>query len=207
MTSPKASRIQSAIFYTLAFLVRSFYLLYFYMLRVEIVNPRWGRGLGRDSNVIYACWHSKTFLLIPFGRGCSVAILTLLDTRNVFLDHLAKLLGYKTVPVTSESRAAIRLKRCLEDDKMHVLLAVDGPGGPRGSVRPGVGFLSEKTGKPIIAVQVEHQNSFRLKKRWDQFEIPYPFTKSRVTFSEPIYFNSIESSKAESILKANLGAC
>lgn len=196
----KASPLKRAFIFALAFFVKIFYLLYFYTLRIQVVNPQWSHPLLRDFNVIYVCWHSKSFLLIPFGYGWPVAILTLLDDRNLFLDRLLRFLAYKTVPVTSEARATIRLKRYLEKDKIHVLLAVDGPVGPRGIVRPGAEFLSRETGRPIVVMRVEYERSFRIQSRWDQYEVPYPFTRSKVTLNEPIYANDAGSDRLKALL-------
>jgi lysophospholipid acyltransferase (LPLAT)-like uncharacterized protein len=67
------------------------------------------------------------------------------------------------------------------------LMAVDGPRGPRGEVKPGVVFLAQRTGLPVYPVSVAVGRGRRLTKAWDRFLLPAPFTKTVVCFGDPWY--------------------
>ena len=90
------------------------------------------------------------------------------------------------MPVRNASNAARRLEEILEDG-FSVALAVDGPRGPLGAIRPGAIYLSQKTKRPIVAINIKCGRSLRIKKRWDKYEIPIPFTRTFFTISDPIY--------------------
>ena len=198
--------MKSSFFYLLAFVVRFFYLGYYKTVRLRVVNPEFSpRQIAPGLNVVYVTWHSKTFLLLPFCRGLRMGILTLLDWKNFFYDKLSRLFQYQTVPVTSVPRATIQLKRLLEKG-CHVAIAVDGPKGPLGQIRPGALYLAQKTKRPIVVTTVVAEKSYRIQKRWDRYEIPLPFTKATVTFSPPIYVDLLNPRQTESKIREFLGA-
>ena len=67
-----------------------------------------------------------------------------------------------------------------------VAITPDGPRGPRYKLGPGIVFLAQKTGTPIVPINVEFGRCWRLG-RWDGFMVPVPFTRAEVTFGE-LYF-------------------
>ena len=74
-----------------------------------------------------------------------------------------------------------------------VILAIDGPRGPRGVVQKGIGLLAEKSaGAIVIAVGVPKRR-WILSKTWDRTQIPQPFTRIDYYFAEPIVPRSGES--------------
>jgi lysophospholipid acyltransferase (LPLAT)-like uncharacterized protein len=65
-----------------------------------------------------------------------------------------------------------------------VLLTPDGPRGPVYELGPGVIFLAQKTGAPVVPVNMEYSSCWRVKS-WDRFIIPRPFSKVRVILGQP----------------------
>ncbi len=165
------------------------------------MNDAWVPAPGRE-NAIYVFWHSKTFILLPYARGRSVGTLTLLDWKNRVFERLCRLYAYETVPMASERTAMSQLKGLLR--RGHAIgLAVDGPRGPAGTLRPGPLRLSQITRKPLIAVRVTFKDSFRLNGRWDRYEIPRPFSEATATLSEPLFVDDL--SEAQRRIKGFLG--
>jgi len=193
----------------LARIAKIFYLAYLAACspRAAITNRRYlPRELPAGRNVIYVFWHSKTFLIMPYCRGRGIGVLTLTDPKNYFYDRLCAAFGYRTVPVRSAAMAARRLEKMLTGGSS-VALAVDGPRGPAGAVRPGAVYLARKTKKPIVAVRVEAGRALRLRKRWDRYEIPLPFARTFFTVSEPIHAFGRAREAVEADIRAALGAC
>jgi lysophospholipid acyltransferase (LPLAT)-like uncharacterized protein len=162
---------------------------YYSTVRRKVINDRYAPGgAGMNGNAVYVFWHSKTFLAVPFGRSRRVGILTLLDWKNLIYDQICRLYGYQTVPVRSRGAAAVRLRELLEKGKgLNVVLALDGPKGPAGVIKPGALYLAAKTGRPIVCVSIRLERSLRIRSRWDRFEIPLPFTRAVGTFHEPFH--------------------
>ncbi|MBC7879386.1 MAG: hypothetical protein H7Y59_19630 [Anaerolineales bacterium] len=67
-----------------------------------------------------------------------------------------------------------------------VVVAVDGPHGPVGEVRPGTFWLGKMTGRPLMAVGFAARPSFRIP-RWDQHLVPLPRAKLAMVFGKPIH--------------------
>ena len=201
------TKTKSLIFYFLAGIAKIIYLLYTATIetRTVIINSKYRpRELPENFNAIYAFWHSKLFMIMPMGKNARIGVLTLLDWKNFFYDKLCRLFGYHTIPLTNDSIAARKLKELI-DDGFSVGLAVDGPRGPSGVVRPGTVYLAKKTKRPIITIDIKFDNSIRLWRRWDKFEIPLPFTKTIITLGEPIYVDGKSVEEVTSELKKKLG--
>ena len=169
-----------------AFFITHFYSWHYSSLKIikkdSLFFPH---DITADKNVIYAFWHSKTFVLVPCFRGLNIGILTLLDWKNIIYNKICTHYRYQTVPVTSLMRATVRLKKLLENGHL-IGLAVDGPHGPVGVIKPGILFLAKTTGKPIVAMNVHAKKALRIRSRWDNFEIPLPFTEAVISLSEPL---------------------
>ena len=62
---------------------------------------------------------------------------------------------------------------------------VDGPRGPARVAQPGAVFLAGATGQPLLPFHIE-ADRFWTAGRWDQTQIPKPFTRVAVAIGEPI---------------------
>lgn len=201
--------VKAILFYFSAYVAKGFYLAYLAACspRAVITNSKYlPQHLPKDLNVIYVFWHSKTFLIMPYCRDHKIGVLTLLDWKNYFYDKLCAVFGYQTVPVRDASGAARRLKEMLEGGSS-IALAVDGPRGPIGTIRPGAIYLSQKTKKPIIAINIRCEKSLRIRNRWDKYEIPVPFTRTFFTVSDPIYPAGKNTEEMRAELRERLGSC
>ena len=64
---------------------------------------------------------------------------------------------------------------------------IDGPKGPRYVAKMGAVLLAKKTGNPILPFTIAAQHHWTVRRSWDQFQVPRPFTRVRVTIAAPIY--------------------
>jgi len=67
-----------------------------------------------------------------------------------------------------------------------VVIAVDGPHGPRGTVKPGAFWLGRLTGCPMLTAGFAARPSFRYP-RWDKHLVPLPGARLTAVASKPIY--------------------
>ena len=165
--------------------------------RIRIINEQFTPGLlPEGQNVIYVFWHSKVFMLPLYGRPGKMAALTLLDWKNRIFDRICKFYQIRTVPVRSVTASTRALEHLLRQG-YHVALALDGPRGPAGVIRPGALYLAQKTGRPIVCVNLRLRRSLRLHWRWDRLEIPLPLGRGTWTLSPPMEINerNIEEAK------------
>ena len=108
-------------------------------------------------------------------------------------------------PVLGSTRSAARDKggpRALDTLSLRatrgvpILLAVDGPRGPRGRVHRGAADLAKRTGLPIVPVVIVPSRRWLLRSTWDRFQIPQPFSTIRVFFGEPVYARADETARS-----------
>ena len=79
--------------------------------------------------------------------------------------------------------ALLQLSQVLEGGG-DVVITPDGPRGPAYELGPGLVFLAQKTGAPILPINLEYSSCWRFNN-WDRFILPRPFSLVRVTFAEP----------------------
>jgi lysophospholipid acyltransferase (LPLAT)-like uncharacterized protein len=68
----------------------------------------------------------------------------------------------------------------------NVLVTPDGPRGPVYQVTPGIVFLAQKSGAPVVPIHMEYSSCWRMKS-WDRFVVPRPFAALRAIFGEPLH--------------------
>ncbi len=74
-----------------------------------------------------------------------------------------------------------------------VIMAIDGPRGPRGVVQKGIGMLAEKSEAVILIAVAVPTRRWILTRTWDRTQIPKPFSAIDYYFSEPIVAEAGES--------------
>ena len=83
----------------------------------------------------------------------------------------------------SSSRGGVHalrgLSRALNKDHK-LLIAIDGPRGPYGELKPGAAYLANRHRVPLWFCHVRCTRAIQLKT-WDRFMIPMPFAKITVT--------------------------
>ncbi len=67
-----------------------------------------------------------------------------------------------------------------------VSLTPDGPKGPLFKLKPGAVVAAYRAGVPLQYLKINTNRKIILKKSWDKFELPLPFSKINVDISEPI---------------------
>jgi lysophospholipid acyltransferase (LPLAT)-like uncharacterized protein len=87
----------------------------------------------------------------------------------------------------SSSRLGASAIRQLSDvlaSSRDVVITPDGPRGPAYELGPGIIFLAQKSGAPVLPVNMEYSNCWRIKS-WDRFIVPRPFAKVHVIIGQP----------------------
>jgi lysophospholipid acyltransferase (LPLAT)-like uncharacterized protein len=150
-----------------------------------------------DGPAIFTCWHCEEVTLLPhcgFTRG------HIMISRSRDGDILASVVqkwGY-LVSRGSSSRgavAALRSMRRAIDRGDNLILAVDGPRGPRQVAKPGAFYLAAKTGRPIYPVGVAVSSAHVFKKSWSHSRLPWPFSRVTAVFGQPIRPTSADLAK------------
>lgn len=136
---------------------------------------------------IYAAWHSRLLLGMYAYRNHGINVLVSQSRDGELLARALSRFGF-TATRGSTSRGAIgslkHLAEILAEGK-NVMIAPDGPRGPREQAQLGVIQLAYLTGAPIIPWTWSGDRMIRLNS-WDRLRVPLPFGQCKFWTGNPI---------------------
>ncbi|HTG01247.1 MAG TPA: lysophospholipid acyltransferase family protein [Nitrospirota bacterium] len=158
-------------------------------IRIRYVNREVPDRLHAEGkNFIYAFWHGRQFLLFHSHRNTGVVIASSESRDGEIQAGILKRFGFNVVRGSSKrkgDRALLGMVDGLRKGK-DIAIAVDGPRGPIYEVKQGIAYLAGKLQKPIVPVITGSKRRWILKKIWDQYLLPWPFTTGVVVYGEPL---------------------
>jgi lysophospholipid acyltransferase (LPLAT)-like uncharacterized protein len=150
----------------------------------------------RTEPVIVALWHNQLGLALasyhrhynPLRPHRRLATMVSASRDGGFLAHAMQLMNLHPIRGSSSRRGAQALREFITAARQGFDLAItpDGPRGPRYKVQEGVLAAAQLTGLPIVPAVHRAYPAYTIHS-WDQFQIPYPFARCRVTFGPPIH--------------------
>lgn len=146
----------------------------------------------KSGGFIFALWHQRQvfFSYTHSNTNCHALI-----SRSKDGDVIAKILslfGLGTVRGSSSrsgSRAMFEMLSLIDRGDT-IAITPDGPKGPKEQVKSGILFLALKSGKAIIPSANALSWHWKLKKSWDWFHVPMPFSRIYVAHGSPIFVTS-----------------
>lgn len=144
--------------------------------------------IRQGENIIFAYWHA--FMLVPAytARNLGIKVMVSQHTDGEYITRVIERLGFTTVRGSTTRGGVKALLKMIKDSKEGTAIAItpDGPRGPRLTIQPGIIYLSQKTGFPIIPTSLGLTSYWELPS-WDKFRIPKPFSKAALIYGEPIH--------------------
>jgi lysophospholipid acyltransferase (LPLAT)-like uncharacterized protein len=142
--------------------------------------------------VVWAAWHEVNLLALvgysrmPWNRRCNSLV------AHGWREHAARAWveasGMRAAALPSPTGGVPHALEVLAEALLRgddVVIAVDGPSGPRHRVRAGALWLARRTGCPVIPVGIAASRSSRLR-RWDRLVIPLPGGVTAFVLGDPI---------------------
>ena len=158
----------------------------------------------QGKKVIFAFWHSLILAPIHVGRNFGTKVLISQHSDGEYIARVIQRLGYKVVRGSTTrggARALLSMIKKIKEEEDSLAITPDGPKGPRFIVQPGIIFLGQKTGYPILPVSLGLTKYWELPS-WDRFRIPKPFSKAVLIYGEPITIPpKLEKSEVEEYRK------
>jgi lysophospholipid acyltransferase (LPLAT)-like uncharacterized protein len=142
------------------------------------------------ENYIGALWHNR-LLIFPlvlrrfFPNRPGAALISASRDGDLLTDAIHRF-GYDVVRGSSSRLGASAILQLTEvlASRRDVVITPDGPRGPVYELGPGIVFLAQKSGAPVLPMNLEYSHCWRLGS-WDRFIIPQPFAKVRVLITHP----------------------
>lgn len=158
-------------------------------LKIEEINKEAINKLEREhKNYVFAFWHGT--MLLPWYVNRNKKFVGLIS-KSKDGDLLAKALKnwrYQVVRGSSSVGGDIALGIMIDYAKNKISVAVtpDGPRGPALKLKAGAVITAKKSGVPLVLAGVGYQKKKYLNS-WDKFQVPKPFSKVKLIYSDPIY--------------------
>jgi lysophospholipid acyltransferase (LPLAT)-like uncharacterized protein len=176
------------------------YRLWARTIRLRIEDPHDVAGFVRNQPVIFAIWHNR-LLMLPrvfdpsFPSRQSYGLISASRDGDLIATFIERS-GYGTIRGSSSRKGVIALRQLMDTLAAdgNVLFTPDGPRGPIYEATPGLIFLAQKSGAPIVPIHMEYSSSWRMKS-WDRFIVPRPFATLRAIFGAPISIAPLSDSE------------
>lgn len=137
--------------------------------------------------IVLALWHGKMIPPMYYLRNRGIHVLASSHRSSAWAFHfLLQRLGWCLIRGTSQrggARALIEMVRKLKEGA-DIIITPDGPSGPVYKLKPGIIYLAQKTGAPIIPLGIASYPGKALKS-WDRFLLPSLFGHAVLIFGEP----------------------
>ncbi len=160
-------------------------------LRIEILNNDSVKKLyEHKSNFVLAFWHGKMIVPWFLHREKNFGALVSLSNDGDILSAVLNKWKYNVVRGSSHKGGKESLENMIELARQNYSIAItpDGPTGPKEQMKAGAVVVAKKTNIPLVLIGVYIKKKFVLNS-WDNFQIPKPFSKVIVKYSELIYID------------------
>jgi lysophospholipid acyltransferase (LPLAT)-like uncharacterized protein len=160
------------------------------IIGLDTVLPAW----RARRPTIYALWHGR-LLMLPWvsarlarERGArEICVLASRSHDGELMARFVRRFGLSAVRGSSSrgGAAAVRALTAALRAGDDVVVAPDGPRGPRQRVQAGLPALAALSGAPVVPVAFAASRARRLHT-WDAFMIPAPFARCALVFGDAI---------------------
>ncbi|MCX7798357.1 MAG: lysophospholipid acyltransferase family protein [Melioribacter sp.] len=159
--------------------------------KITIHNQKMLQNLiQKKSNFIVVFWHGLMITGWYLHKDLNCAALVSKSKDGDLLANALKKWGYKVIRGSSHIGGSEALEDMIDllNKKYSLALTPDGPTGPIYKMKAGAVVAAKKTGVPLLLLGIYNKRKIILNS-WDKFEIPLPFSRIEVLYSEPIYIN------------------
>jgi lysophospholipid acyltransferase (LPLAT)-like uncharacterized protein len=191
------SRILSFVLWTLSSLLCK-------TVRIRFVNNAFFEKTDH-SNYVAAFWHGSMLMSWYIHRPKSkrrVSALVSQSADGEILSSLLKRWNYTMIRGSSHigGKEAVQLMIDAVVDGSSLCITPDGSTGPRHVMKMGAVRVAQQAGVPLILTGIATKRK-KILKSWDQFEIPLPWTKACVCYSDPLMIDAhLEGAALDNVL-------
>ena len=134
-----------------------------------------------DANLkeryLYAFWHENLMSIMAVRSAAPTSILVSQSSDGELLSRACGYFGVNTIRGSSTRGGMEAVEDVLKiKGESHILVAPDGPRGPRREVKRGLAYLASWTGMGVVPLGIGFSRAWHAKS-WDQTAIPKPFSK------------------------------
>ena len=133
-------------------------------------------------------WHDKMFVPLYTHRREGTCVLVSQHLDGELIARVLLRFGYNVVRGSTTRGGPRALIEMLKKARPGAAFAFtpDGPKGPALKVQPGVIFLAQRSGLPIVPVTGSARRR-KVFKSWDKLLLPMPFSMASLVYGEPLF--------------------
>ena len=147
----------------------------------EIPRRFWEKGIP----VIGAFWHGRLLMMPVVYKGKDLSFLVSPHRDGQVVGKALERFGFHAILGSTTRKGFSGFKQMAKAHGTDIAIVPDGPRGPRRRVQIGVIELAKLTGRAVIPLSFSASKR-KIFKTWDQFLLPYPFSKGVFMWGEPI---------------------
>ncbi|HLM74748.1 MAG TPA: DUF374 domain-containing protein [Polyangiaceae bacterium] len=156
-----------------------------------VIDPALAGSASAASELpwILALWHGQQMLLLRWPRRRRTIVLVSLSRDGDLLAGALPVLGCGVERGSTSRGGAGGLRSIVRRLRSgcDAAFAVDGPKGPRRSVRAlGASAAASLAGGVVVPLAAACSASWVLSRTWDRFELPRPFSRVAVALGAPL---------------------
>lgn len=142
----------------------------------------------RHGAICFCLWHADMLVPLFHHRHSNGCTLVSEHDDGELIARALRRMGYALARGSTTRggvRAlaqAIRLVRGGHD----IGISPDGPRGPRHVVQPGIVYVAQKSGCPIVPIGVASARYWEFRS-WDRFRLPKPWARAQLWYGEPLH--------------------
>jgi lysophospholipid acyltransferase (LPLAT)-like uncharacterized protein len=146
--------------------------------------------------VIFAFWHGRLIMIPYLCKGKNPYVLISQHRDGELIARIIKYFGLNSIRGSTTRGGKEGFKKIIYSLKSgsDVVIAPDGPKGPRYKAQHGIVRLAAITGCPIIPIAYS-TSSYKKLRSWDEFMLPTPFGNGVLMIGEPILVPSEASNE------------
>lgn len=176
---------------TLARIVAFFFRCLFLTVRTQVIAavPGFSPHCEPDEEhrSLFCVWHDAILAAIFCGRTVNVAALVSQNYDGTVIADVLDAVGIQPVRGSSSRGGAVAVRQMFAlAERKHLVIATDGPRGPRRVVKDGIVYLASQSGLPIMPTALACSWAWRPQGRWTDMVIPLPFSRVVVLGGTPI---------------------
>ncbi|HLE12865.1 MAG: hypothetical protein A2504_13455 [Bdellovibrionales bacterium RIFOXYD12_FULL_39_22] len=176
--------IYSILYFFLRFLDWSYRYTYLNAENINLAKAKHPQGV-----YLLAAWHQSLIPLILFLPKSRYVALVSASKDGEYVAQT--LINFGQLPVRGSSTRGgkagmMQMLRELKNGLPGVM-TIDGPRGPAREAKAGIIQMAKISGGTIVPFSAMPQHFFCFKKSWDQFRLPYPFSKIIINIGTPIF--------------------
>ena len=173
---------------------------------IHLLSKTWRisiHGEMPQAPCVVAFWHGGMLPVWKVFKKKNAIGVTSLSKDGDMLATLLKMWGFSLIRGSSSKGGSKVLQEMVEAARnSFVLITPDGPRGPRFEMKAGAVIAAQRANISLVLCGVEIHSKKILLKSWDLFQIPLPFSKIELGFSEKIFVSENASrEEIEGLLK------